>query len=119
VPESDVVAASAQRAVADAKAASEESTRPVAGRRKGPPRARKRGGGTRTALRESGRPGARASQVIELVGEQPGITIRDLASAMNIAPNYLYRLLPRLEREGKVGRVGDGWVRRKIERYQM
>jgi DNA-binding IscR family transcriptional regulator len=43
------------------------------------------------------------------VRKQPGITIPDLAKAMKIQPNYLYRVLPRLASEGQVKRNGQGW----------
>jgi hypothetical protein len=46
----------------------------------------------------------RASQALGLVREQPGITILELAKAMEIEPNYLYRVLPRLAAEGQVKR---------------
>ena len=51
----------------------------------------------------------RAAQALELVRQQPGITIPQLADAMKIQPNYLYRVLPRLASEGKVKRDGQGW----------
>ena len=51
----------------------------------------------------------RASQALALVREQPGISIPELAKAMKIEPNYLYRVLPRLASEGQVKRDGQGW----------
>jgi hypothetical protein len=51
----------------------------------------------------------RAVQALELVRKQPGITIPELAKAMKIQPNYLYRVLPRLASEGQVKRDGQGW----------
>jgi DNA-binding MarR family transcriptional regulator len=51
----------------------------------------------------------RANQTLELVREQPGITIPEIAKAMKIEPNYLYRVLPRLESNGQVKRDGQGW----------
>ena len=51
----------------------------------------------------------RAVQALELVRKQPGITIPELANAMKIQPNYLYRVLPRLASEGQVKRNGQGW----------
>ena len=51
----------------------------------------------------------RAVQALELVRNQPGITIPELATAMKIQPNYLYRVLPRLASEGQVKRDGQGW----------
>ena len=58
-----------------------------------------------------GRRGAntRAKQALELVREKPGITIPEIAESMNIQPNYLYRVLPRLASDGQVKRDGQGW----------
>jgi DNA-binding IscR family transcriptional regulator len=76
----------------------------------------------RTAARRAGRRDARAAaprprrggntranQALELVREKPGITIPEIAKAMNIEPNYLYRVLPRLASNGQVKRDGQGW----------
>ena len=52
---------------------------------------------------------SRATQTLELVQAQPGITIPQIAEAMSIEPNYLYRVLPRLVSEGQVRRDGKGW----------
>lgn len=51
----------------------------------------------------------RAAQTLELVRQRPGITIPEIAKAMKIQPNYLYRVLPRLASEGQVKRDGQGW----------
>jgi hypothetical protein len=51
----------------------------------------------------------RAAQALELVRKQPGVTIPELAKAMKIQPNYLYRVLPRLASEGQIKRNGQGW----------
>ena len=59
-----------------------------------------------------GRPrgtGTRAAQALQLVGERPGITIPELAEAMGIKQNYLYRVMPGLAEEGKVTKSGRGW----------
>jgi CRP-like cAMP-binding protein len=59
-----------------------------------------------------GRPrgsGTRAAQALQLVGERPGITIPELADAMGIKQNYLYRVMPGLADEGKVSKSGRGW----------
>ena len=74
--------------------------------------------GTRAPRRSSGQArtrsprrggNTRAAQTLELVRKQPGVTIPELAKAMKIQPNYLYRVLPRLESEGQVKRDGQGW----------
>ena len=72
------------------------STRRRTSRGPGRPRGR-RGGNTR------------AAQALDLVRSQPGITIPQIAEAMSIEPNYLYRVLPKLVNDGKVRREGQGW----------
>jgi hypothetical protein len=62
--------------------------------------------------RPAGRPrgtGGRATETLALVQSQPGITIPELAAKMGIKQNYLYRVMPRLQKEGKVGKRGRGW----------
>jgi DNA-binding MarR family transcriptional regulator len=69
-----------------------------------------KGRNARAAARRPRRAGhTRASQALALVREQPGITILELAKAMKIEPNYLYRILPRLAAEGQLTREGQGW----------
>jgi predicted Rossmann fold nucleotide-binding protein DprA/Smf involved in DNA uptake len=64
---------------------------------------RRRGGGRRGG-------NTRANQALELVRSNPGITIPDIAKSMGIAPNYLYRVLPRLQQEGQIKKDGQGWM---------
>lgn len=67
------------------------------------------------AARKPGRPpgrrggGTRAAQALELVRDQPGITIPEIAEALKIEPNYLYRVMPKLVTDGQVRRDGQGW----------
>ena len=66
----------------------------------------------RATSRRGGRPrggGARTEQTLALVTARPGITIPELAEAMGIQQNYLYRVLPNLASEGKVVKSGRGW----------
>jgi predicted Rossmann fold nucleotide-binding protein DprA/Smf involved in DNA uptake len=66
--------------------------------------------GRRTRRSRGRRAGAtRANQALELVRSTPGITIPQIAKAMGIEPNYLYRVLPKLQQEGKIKRDGQGW----------
>ena len=53
--------------------------------------------------------GKRAAEVLSIVQGQPGITIPELAAKMGIKQNYLYRVLPGLEKEGKLEKKGRGW----------
>lgn len=69
------------------------------------------GNGRRTRRARGRRGGAtRANQALELVRGNPGITIPQIAKQMGIEPNYLYRVLPRLQQEGTIKRDGQGWV---------
>jgi hypothetical protein len=71
------------------------AARSANGRRRG--RGRPRGSGTR------------AKQALELVRARPGIKISELAEAMGIHANYLYRVMPTLESEGQVVKRERGW----------
>jgi hypothetical protein len=65
-----------------------------------------------------GRPkgsGTRAQEALKLVSERPGITIPELADAMGIKQNYLYRVMPGLADEGRVVKSGRGWHLRNGE----
>jgi hypothetical protein len=64
---------------------------------------RKRRAGRRTGT------GVRAAQTLELVQERPGITTPELAARMGVQQNYLYRVLPGLQQEGKINKEGRGW----------
>jgi Winged helix-turn-helix DNA-binding len=92
----------------------------LVGSRRGPGRPRANGAATATAkrrrsTRRPGRPRGRRSgntrgtQALELVRKQPGITIPQIAEALKIEPNYLYRVMPRLVQEGHIKRDGQGW----------
>ena len=72
--------------------------------------ARAKGTGTGRRGRPKGS-GTRAIQALELVKARPGITIPELAEAMGIKQNYLYRVMPGLAEEGKVTKSGRGWHR--------
>jgi hypothetical protein len=64
--------------------------------------------GRRRAGRRKGS-GTRAAEAFAFVQGQPGITIPELAAKMGIKQNYLYRVLPGLQKEGKVSKKGRGW----------
>ena len=48
--------------------------------------------------------GTKASSV--LVEDKPGISASEIAKQMKIKPNYLYRVLGELEKEGRVKKKG-------------
>jgi hypothetical protein len=82
-----------------------------------PARGRPRGGGasgggtagTRRRGRPRGGEGTRGAEALQIVKEQPGITIPELAERMGIKQNYLYRVMPGLQKEGQVVKQGRGW----------
>ena len=79
-------------------------------RRPGRPRGSRTGSGSTPSgtgrRRRRRRGGTRAEQALKLVASNPDITASEIASQMNIKPNYLYRVLSDLEKEGKVKKDG-------------
>src|SRR3954466_5263387 len=109
-------AAAALDGVGDTASAPSGSTRGASASRRG------RGGGTRAASGAGsgggggpgrrGRPrgsGTRSKQALELVRARPGISIPEMAQEMGIQQNYLYRVLPALQKDGMVRKDGRGW----------
>jgi hypothetical protein len=90
----------------------ESARRALSGVEAKPPAAPRRRRSSASSNGRRGRPrgsGTRAAQALQLVGEKPGITIPELAEAMGIKQNYLYRVMPGLADEGKVTKSGRGW----------
>jgi len=86
----------------------------VTRRSPGRPRGRKAaaGGGAaaKTGRKRRGRRGGtRADQAVKLIEQQPGISASDVAKTMKIKPNYLYRVLGDLEKEGRVKKDGRNY----------
>jgi hypothetical protein len=107
-------AAAALDGVGDTAAAATTPARGSGAARRG------RGGGTRAAsgggsgsgTGRRGRPrgsGTRSKQALELVRARPGISIPEMAQEMGIQQNYLYRVLPALQKDGLVRKDGRGW----------
>jgi hypothetical protein len=78
----------------------------------------------RSARRAAGRPRAaaartrrrrrngstRADQAVKIITQNPGITVSELGRKMKLNhPNYLYRVLPDLQKEGRIKRDGKGY----------
>jgi predicted Rossmann fold nucleotide-binding protein DprA/Smf involved in DNA uptake len=83
--------------------------------RRGPGRPRTTGS-TATATaprtgtrRRRGRRNTRADQAVKLVEANPGISASEIAKKMEIKPNYLYRVLAELEKEGRVRKEGRAY----------
>lgn len=54
--------------------------------------------------------GTRADEAVDLIAKKPGITASDVAKTMKIKPNYLYRVLGDLEKEGRVKKDGRAYT---------
>jgi ribosomal protein S25 len=77
--------------------------------RRGP--GRPRGSTTTTGRRRRRRRGGtRADQAVKHIQQNPGITASEIARKMNIQPNYLYRVLGDLQKEGKVKKSGRSYT---------
>jgi hypothetical protein len=73
--------------------------------RRGPGRPR---GSTATPRRRSG--STRADQAVRIIKQNPGIGVSELGRKMKLNhPNYLYRVLPDLQKEGRIRRKGKGY----------
>ncbi|MFN8163483.1 MAG: hypothetical protein U0R26_06565 [Solirubrobacterales bacterium] len=81
-------------------------TRRAAGRPRGGSAAKTSAGGGAAPKRRRRRGGTRADQAVALIEKNPGISASDVAKTMKIKPNYLYRVLGDLEKEGRVKKQG-------------
>src|SRR5215204_2008086 len=74
--------------------------------RRGP--GRPRGSASSTTRRRSG--STRADQAVRIIKQNPGISVSELGRKMRLNhPNYLYRVLPDLQKEGRIKRKGKGY----------
>jgi len=86
-----------RRQVEAALAGLGKSTRRSPGRPRGTSRRRRRGS-------------TRADQAVKIISDNPGIKVSELGKKMKLNhPNYLYRVLPSLEKEGRIKRRGQGY----------
>jgi hypothetical protein len=77
---------------------------------------RRSSGTTASPLGPGGRPrrrrrgGTRAEHAMKAVQEQPGITASEIAKKLKIKPNYVYRVMADLTKDGKVVKKGRGYT---------
>jgi sugar-specific transcriptional regulator TrmB len=76
-------------------------------RRQGRPRTTARRG--TTGRRRGRRRSTRADQAARHVKNNPGITASEIAKKMRIQPNYVYRVMGDLQKQGKVRKKGKGY----------
>ena len=60
----------------------------------------------RKRRRRTRKGGTRADQAVALIAEKPGISASQVAKKLKIKPNYLYRVLGDLQKEGRVKKSG-------------
>ena len=75
---------------------------------RGPGRPRKNASAPKPATRKRRRRrgGTRADQAVKLVEQKPGVSASEIAKQLKIKPNYLYRVLGELEKEGRLTKNG-------------
>lgn len=54
--------------------------------------------------------GTRAEHAVKFIGENPGASASDIAKALKMKPNYLYRVLKDLEKNGEVTKDGTKYT---------
>ncbi len=82
------------------------AAKPRAAAKPAAPKATGAGTGKRGRPRGSGQ---RAAEVVAAVTKEPGLTAAEIAERIGINQNYLYRVLPQLEQDGKLHKRGRGW----------
>jgi hypothetical protein len=65
--------------------------------------------GKRRGRKRGRKGGTRADHAVKLVEDQPGISASEIAKKLKIKPNYLYRVLGDLEKEGRVRKQGRAY----------
>jgi predicted HTH transcriptional regulator len=98
--ELDAERADVQRALSNLTRGREGRRGP--GRPRGSASARPRG-------RKRGRRNTRADQAVKLIADNPGISASEIAKRMRIKPNYMYRVLGDLQKEGRVTKKGRAY----------
>jgi hypothetical protein len=67
-------------------------------------------GRPRGAARRRSRGSTRADQAVKIITDNPGIKVSEIGKKMKLNhPNYLYRVLPDLAKEGRIKRKGTGY----------
>jgi hypothetical protein len=91
---------STRRRAASGAAGASRATTAARGAKAGSARGRRR---TKAAP-----PGRRHEDVLRLVAEQPGITVREIGERLGVDPTGLYRVAKRLTDEGRLSKQGTG-----------
>jgi DNA-binding Lrp family transcriptional regulator len=89
--------------------AAAEPPRPAptpAPRRAAAPRAKRAAAPKASGRASSARPGERQRQLLRLVAERPGITVPEIATALDVDPTGLYGIVRRLLKQGRLRKDG-------------
>jgi ribosomal protein S25 len=62
-----------------------------------------------TGRKRGRRRATRADQAVKHVKANPGITASEIAKKMRIQPNYVYRVMGELQKQGRVKKKGKGY----------
>ena len=76
--------------------------------RRGPGRPRGSSSGRPRGRRR--RTNTRADQAVKLISENPGMGASEIAKRLKIKPNYMYRVLGDLQKEGRVKKDGRAYT---------
>lgn len=92
----------------------EQAVRALEGVEDGTPRrgpGRPRGSSSSGRRRRSRRGGTRAQQALEVVRQNPGVTVSELGDHLGVTQkNYLYRVMANLQADGAVQKQGRGYA---------
>lgn len=79
--------------------------------RPGPGRPRGSSAASSSRGRKRGRRrNTRSDQAVKLIQQNPGISASEIAKRMKIKPNYMYRVLGDLQKEGRVKKDGRAYT---------
>jgi hypothetical protein len=78
--------------------------------RRGPGRPRASGASRPGGRKRGRRRNTRSDQAVKLIQANPGIGASEIAKQMRIKPNYLYRVLGDLQKEGRVKKDGRAYT---------
>ena len=77
--------------------------------RRGPGRPRGSGAAASRGRKRGRRRNTRSDQAVKLIQANPGISASEIAKRLKIKPNYMYRVLGDLQKEGRVKKDGRSY----------
>lgn len=116
LPGSTAATAAAAAAAAQAPAKPASARPRAAAKPRANAKAPKRGAAAKAAARTTSTtapadPGeSHAADAVAQIAAEPGMTANQLATKMDVPVNVLFRLLPQLQREGRIRKQGKGYL---------